>query len=321
MEAHYVQEMRREPTPDIEPNADQLACHVSMKKKGVAIGNVCFSIYGPHADRTKRVLSMVGLQFDLEGNLFRGELKGPPTIAHWFACWKVLQCALILINAVDSNHLIDYGQKILDMAAYYGEACWPVLYQAEFRFRRDAMERYKRAESRKYTAILAENREYPLFDKDRPWNRVFQMAVQSDCDKYWNEHVEKKCFMVLMRIKAVDQYVDGDCAIAANDSDHLATRHGSDGASSAAFSGTPLNLALSTPTGLKNDNKRKRGSPQNERPPAPAKSQKVHRVSNGRYTHSRKGVPICMGWQNGSCTVHTNGRCTVDGQSVHVCNR
>ena len=71
------------------------------------------------------------------------------------------------MDAVDPPFLIDYGQKILDLAALYGEVCWPVLYQAEFRFRREAMDRYKRAESRKYTRLAAKGRVRPGYRRCR----------------------------------------------------------------------------------------------------------------------------------------------------------
>ena len=47
-----------------------------------------------------------------------------------------------------------------------------MIYQAEFRFRREELERIKRAQSDLLNERLAQNLTYPEFDVDRPYNRV-----------------------------------------------------------------------------------------------------------------------------------------------------
>ena len=55
---------------------------------------------------------MVGLHVDEDGGLYRGELRVPPSIDYWDACWMVLQTAMIMINAADPSPLIRYSKHI-----------------------------------------------------------------------------------------------------------------------------------------------------------------------------------------------------------------
>ena len=47
----------------------------------------------------------------------------------------------------------------------------------------------------------------------------------------------------------------------------------------------------------------------------------VHNVKDGRYVTSRRGIPLCSGFQTGACGEHLQGRCPVDRSHGHQCNR
>ena len=139
---------------------------------------------------------MMGLHFDTNGELVHGELKGPPSITHWQACWVILQTALIMLDIADPADLIAYSQHIHELAQVYGARCWPILYQAEYRFRREHMERVKRNEFLKLEANLAKSLPYHELNINRPWARVFHLATTAECSEYWRKKLERNCTLV-----------------------------------------------------------------------------------------------------------------------------
>ena len=77
---------------------------------------------------------MVGLAFGFDVSVYGEDFHGPPSFLHWDTCYKVLQAALIMLNAVDPPHLINYHDMIQEYSNTFGEDCWALLYQSKFRF-------------------------------------------------------------------------------------------------------------------------------------------------------------------------------------------
>ena len=48
---------------------------------------------------------------------------------------------------------------------------------------------------------------------------------------------------------------------------------------------------------------------------------KVHRASNGVYTHNRRGMPLCQEFQTGNCYSTSGIFCPVHNGAVHQCNK
>ena len=267
---------------------------------------------------------MIGLHFGTDGCLYHGELLGPPNIDCWLACWTVLQTCLIMMDCADVACLIRYGKHIVRLAHTFGETCWPLLYQAECRYRREEMAWMLRDESDKYNDALLAQTVYPHFNTNRPYAYLWTIATSKDFSWYWTDHVKDKSFQVLIKHRQMNQFIDGDCPIAASASEHMATSGtieytmGSSSSSSA--------VPWVKPKGAPRNN----GQPNPRQSDAPAASRKgrksfgkgkQHNVVNGRYTTNRAGTPLCSGFQSGTCHGKCGCVCPLDGFSAHHCDR
>ena len=167
---------------------------------------------------------MVGLAIGTDGLLYRDEFKGPPTFAHWDACFKVLMCALIMMNSVDPPHLIAYRDLISEYVTTFGETCWAVIYQADFRFRREYMEEIRRNQSQRLNVFIRLNHQ-SLFDPARPWNHCFALATDPELWPYWRKTIETPCTLILAQAHSPARYLGGDAQVAPTSDAHMATFH------------------------------------------------------------------------------------------------
>jgi hypothetical protein len=132
---HYLKKMSARRVPEeCEPSAAQLAVlDAILKEKGVPF--VDFAIWGPHGIRAAKAISYSGLVLGPDGTLIKQEMRGPPTIEHWVACFEVYRTAMIMLDAADPPSLKVYGDHIAGLAKQFGPDCWALIYQADSRFR------------------------------------------------------------------------------------------------------------------------------------------------------------------------------------------
>ena len=225
----------------------------------------------------------------------------------------VLQTCLIMLDAADVVCLVRYRKHIVKLAATFGPACWPLLYQTEYRFRREEMTRIHREESIKYNNALLAQSVYAGFNINRPYAGVWAIATSKEFSDYWTENVKDKSFQVLIRRRQLNHFIDGDCPVAANAFEHMATSGTNEHTVSLTY-GSP-NPAPTNPRGK--PERTPRATPKAQ--PQAGKGKHQHHVVNGRYVANRAGTPLCDGFQKGTC--HGKRICPLDNYSVHVCNR
>ena len=133
---------------------------------------------------------------------------------------------MIMMNLADPPPLVAYGKFIKDLATQFGPVCWPLIYQADSRMRREYLETIRRDQSAALDAAIQAGGSTD-FDPKRPWNACFDAAV--DCGNYWRRNVEIPSILIVAKARAASNYLDGDAPVASTGM-HLATgqAHASD---------------------------------------------------------------------------------------------
>jgi len=141
--------MHRDPPWEEEPTVEQITAIHTLAQDHVPL-YVDLAIFGPHGQRTLRNIKLLGLTLTAEGDLQRIELRGPPTCEAWEACMLVFRTIVIGLAAMLPQFIDDYIRKIKGYAKRYGQVAWALIYQVDVRFRREWVERIRRAEMDKH---------------------------------------------------------------------------------------------------------------------------------------------------------------------------
>ena len=309
MLSRYRRLKHREPKPEEDPTMDQLACLKDLLKPPNPSSYVDFGIWGPHGLRTQRALKHEGLVLASDGTLVRRETKGPPDFMTWKSCYAVFSTAMIMLDQVMPPDLEAYAELIEKFVMRYGHSCWPLIYQAETRMRREHMERIRRVVLRDHHTALERGLQSD-FHPGYPWGTLYRRAVADT--EYWADYLKEPCLMISARARSVDSYVQGDCPIAADASKHVAT-YGALGELDFESRGSKRPLAHPAAPTPK--------TPRQTTPPPPprasAPSQPTGDASS-RHTTNRYGNPICMAYQTGGCS-GKGITCTADSNRRHLC--
>ena len=81
-----------------------------------------------------------------------------------------------MLDACGPAHLVAYARHIQNYARTYGPACWALIYQAEWRFRREYMQRMREDEIDAKKAVLMAGGDME-FRADRPWDTILNKAA------------------------------------------------------------------------------------------------------------------------------------------------
>jgi hypothetical protein len=293
----------KQPPPEIEPSQEQLGVFY-MYLLTWAIPYFDFAIFGPFFNRTLCNIMRVGLTWSPDGLLIRHPFKGPPSHEYWTACWNVFGCGMEMWDMADPMTMSDYGKFILGLALEYGRACWAQIYQADVRMRRErilhiwrecisTLEEIADLESRgeRYYGYFNPH----LFNAKRPWNRVFQLAIDSVYSRdFWEKHVHRPCLHINAKIAYANTFLDGDVLIAADSQQHYATGCiAQETAGIFDYNGTQRG-APAKATKVKADKESRtdlRKQHQHQPPP------------NNSYPHTtnKKNITLCSAFQTNAC--------------------
>jgi hypothetical protein len=243
--------------------------------------HVDFAVWGPHQVRTLRKLKFSGLILSATGALHHAEVNGPATFDQWDACMQVFIAACIMLDICSVTGITRYRDHIRAYVSRYTEACWPLIYQADVRVRRELIVRVKRSLCAAGTITPA---------TVRPWDVVFREVLKEY--SFWKREVEDPALMILVpmiRSGAARSAHDtpGENPLARNEAEHLAS-------SKDNFTGSLLQQE------------------QHPRSPAAKKSRSdkyahqggaaQHNVTEGLFTTNRHGKGLCRDHQTGKCT-------------------
>ena len=111
------------------------------------------------------------------GEWSKKEAPGPPNITAWEQGFRTFKCAMLLIQAADSERLDAYMDFVKDLNNQFSHECWGIIYKAEVRMRSEYMERIKRD--------LTANPKHG-FTEAAPWSAVFYATRETE---YWTKEV------------------------------------------------------------------------------------------------------------------------------------
>ena len=194
------------PRQDMEPSDEQLSAIHQLVTAGDP-PYVDFSIFGPHGRRMLKRLTFVSQTLDFaSGEWKRQELPGPPDFNAWWRSWKVLRTALLLLEISPPEPLDLYGEHIRTLTETFGQHCWSIIYMADVRMRSEEFERTLRRYTLNHESLLATTGSgLANFDPRHPWGYVFLQSVHSanhHATAYWSTEVEKKCLLLMCRLKS-----------------------------------------------------------------------------------------------------------------------
>lgn len=288
------------PREDEEITLKQLSC-IQFRLGHGPPPWVEFSVFGPNGNRLLHAMKMTGMVIMPDGTLQSQEFKGPPSYAIWNEPYSVLQTGLLFLDTVELGPRDDHRNMIRRYAMAY-PSLWHLVFQADSRMRHEHMERIRRRGSE-----ATNNDPSHAYDTAAPLKWVWSEAV--DDSKFWKRELEDPAFFVLTRIKEMGAVIDGDAAVTGADPRGTKRKaeeylHHQSGA--AATPQAPSQEADMSPPNVK----KVKGSAGDDRSVQ----------AGGKYTRNKKGKGLCIGYNNGSCMVHSKGFCSRDQSRVHQCH-
>ena len=190
----------------------------------------------------------------------------------------------------------NYKKLLASYHRRYGPDCWALIYQADVRARREHLERLRRIAADHHSRGIIQGTTHP-YDPNRPWDYVWKMLLNDAA--FWRKEVEDLSMLILNKVTNASSHVTGESPISL----------------------TPGGLAVPTPPPPQRSSKGG-GTVSNRDRPAP-KTRKHNLKADGNYATNRSGVPLCVGWQDGTCTESAPGThiCLRDRRSVHQCSK
>ena len=166
------------PAPEVDPTGDQLSALLQLIR-AQAIPYVDLSIWGPFGLRSLRKQVFTSYILNAAtGEWSKKEAPGPPNVTAWERGFRTFKCAMLLLQAADSERLDAYMDFVKDLNNQFSHECWGIIYKAEVRMRSKYMERIKRD--------LATNPKHG-FTEAAPWSAVFYAATRET--EYWTREV------------------------------------------------------------------------------------------------------------------------------------
>ena len=231
------------------------------------------------------------------GEFTRGELLGPMDFDQWSACYKVFRTACIMLDLICPSALDEYSDWIFRYSSRFGAECWPLLYQAETRARRELSDRIRRRAASDHMAMAMSARLQGVlfqhaYDPDKPWSCVWAMLTKDM--EFWKLQFEDVAYMLKAKVQSLGSMpLTGEVPVAstpsANIAAHCALQLGNGGGST-------------TPHGGGGGQVKKKGK-------VTQNIDKAWRSNpDGTWSHNRQNQPLCWDYQTGKCTGTKCGR-------------
>jgi hypothetical protein len=294
----YTDIMGDVPGDDVEPSRAQLTALYHLVVVLHMLPYVDFAIWGPHQIRTIRKLKFSGLILSPTGSLINAEVNGPSCFEQWDACMAVFITALVMLDICNFSSVNRYREHIRNYHARYSSKCWPLIYQADVRARRELCERVRRD-------LTSSGKLVPGTLK--PWDMVFKAMPEQY--QFWKKEVEDPAIVVVASMasgSAAGLLASGlgEAPLASHSSEHIASSQ--ENMTGQMVSPRQVSSGARVAPKAASHNKRQRTAP----------SDRSHSVNSaGYHVVNRNGHNICLAFQNGTCS---NGSSCNDR---HQCSR
>lgn len=267
------------PPEDEELTAEQITTLHNLFKMG-RTPYTDMAVWGPYQLRLQKKVKMRGVKLNSNGEITTVEMYGPGEYETWRACYLIFRTGCIMLDQITASCLDGYEKKIRRYHERYGKVCWPLIYQADVRARLEQAERLKRRGQDLYDAAIRAGGTHS-FDPTKPWEWVWRTLVLDS--EFWHREVEEPCLLLLARSSSLSNLLGEDAPTETRNTYSVRRPPGASSTSTSAREEAPPPPPAA---------KRQRGPDQRE-----------HRVGeDGTYTHNRRGVELCRGFQSGECT-------------------
>ena len=116
------------PAPEVDPTGDQLSALLQLIR-AQAIPYVDLSIWGPFGLRSLRKQVFTSYILNAAtGEWSKKEAPGPPNIMAWERGFRTFKCAMLLLQAADSERLDSYMDFVKDLNDQFSHDCWGIIY-------------------------------------------------------------------------------------------------------------------------------------------------------------------------------------------------
>jgi hypothetical protein len=263
------------PPEGSEPSLEQLTAVFYLVFIAKVIPWIDFAVFGPNAIRMLRKLRLTGLILSPSGQLIHGEMSGPALYEQWEACAEVAKVAFIMLGVMQPSGFDVYRDHIKQYSNRYGTICWPLVYQADTRARRELAERVRRRLEREGKLVVGG---IPVA---MPWDVVYRQLPLEFA--FWRREVEDPAILILTRGSGAGARaaVQGDAPVAERPGDHIAhtdavadVRSSSDG---------------------------NRTTPNAKKAKTKVRGAGAATSAGGLFTSNRRGNGLCPDWQLGTC--------------------
>ena len=93
------------------------------------------AVWGPHFNRSIRVIELTGLMLERYGALRSVEIKGPAPHDIWEGAFDVFMTGMVMMETIDYARLMTYAKFIAKCVKRYGENCRTLIYRIVVRMR------------------------------------------------------------------------------------------------------------------------------------------------------------------------------------------
>ena len=288
--------------PEDEPSGEQFSA-LDWKIQQGGPPACDFGVWRPHGQRLQRALKLTVHHHTPGGDYVPYEVPGPPSYSEWLKAWRVFVIAMMCLGAATQTRLAMYARKIAELSEVYGEVCWWLVAQADWRMRSEHMPLLLRWQENERAA----HRPHGL-DPACPWDHIFKVASQDE--EFWDRELERKAVLYITHLKSKSQLeddgtgVDSGGQLGGGDGSPIRKRQkiGGRGKSGRGGGGNGGSRGLGSAVkgkgaGKTHAGKGKTGKGESKRP-------------DGRWRSDASGKPICWGWahKNGCSTVCPDNR-------------
>ena len=195
-----------------------------------------------------------------------------------------------MLDQMDLGPLQMYKNKLELLHGRYGESrVWSLLYQSDTRARLEHLPRTKLALQQEHNDAVAAGK-MTAFDPNRPWNHALHTVANDD--RYWTHEFVEPALIAKSGARHAEQVVKDDAKVDAHERKTAAPPE------AARPSGSQM---------IRTRN--------------PNRTGRVHDFVDGAYKSNRIGYPLCMAYNEGTCTSTVQGSwCATNRDHAHYKN-
>ena len=130
----------------------------------------------------------------------------------------VCRCAAVMLQIALPTSLDMYMNHIKQYALRYTHSCWPLIYQADTRARRELTVRMARRFIQERNSLGERANTHP-YKPEMPWDYVFLQAPNEF--KFWKREVEDPAMLIITKSVTGTPHASGEALVARRPEEHI----------------------------------------------------------------------------------------------------